>query len=47
MTRRELLVNWARLLLLKWRFVRGTALPACAMALMRTLDRWSAERGPR
>ena len=39
MTRRELLVNWARLALLRWRVVRRRALPAFAMALLRGLDR--------
>ena len=39
MTRRELLINWSRLGLLKWRIVRGKALPAAALALLRALDR--------
>ncbi len=44
MTRRELLVNWTRLALLRWRVLRGRALPAFATAFLRTLDRWAAER---
>jgi hypothetical protein len=44
MTRRELFVNSARLCLLNWRLVRGRALPAFVMAVLRTLDRWAAER---
>jgi len=44
LTRRELLINWGRLSLLRWRMVRGAALPACAMTALRILDRWSSER---
>ena len=43
LSRRALLVNAARLVLLKWRLVRGVALPAVGMAALRILDRW-AER---
>ena len=41
MSRRELLVNWCRLALLKWRIVRGSALPALASSLLAWLDRVS------
>jgi hypothetical protein len=44
MTRREWILNLARLALLRWRVIRGTALPAFAMALLRFLDRVQAER---
>ena len=43
MTRRELLLNWARLWFLRWRLVRERALPAFAMALLRLLDSWAAQ----
>jgi hypothetical protein len=42
MTRRDLLgclVDIGRIALLKWRVVRGRALPAFAMALLSFLDR--------
>ncbi len=39
MTRRELLLNWARLALLRWRVLRGRALPAIASSLLVALDR--------
>ena len=38
MTRREWLVNWARLVILRWRMVRGRALPALGVAALRWLD---------
>ena len=41
LTRREILINSSRLLLLKWRLVRGRALPALASALLAWLDRWA------
>jgi|OpeIllAssembly_1097287.scaffolds.fasta_scaffold1413421_2 hypothetical protein len=41
MTRREVFVNWCRLALLKWRIVRGSALPSLAMALLARLDGWA------
>ena len=44
MTRRDVLINWGRLALLRWLVVRGSALPAFAMAWLRALDRWAAER---
>jgi hypothetical protein len=44
MTRREWLINLARLALLRWRLIRGTALPAFGMALLRALDRFQVER---
>jgi hypothetical protein len=44
MTRREILINWGRLMLLRWRVVRGRSLPAFAMVWLRQLDRWAAER---
>jgi len=40
---RGALLNWARLVLLRWRVIRGRALPAVAMLVLRQLDRW-AER---
>ncbi len=43
MTRREALVNTGRLLLLRWRVIRGRGLPVFAMALLRILGRWAAE----
>jgi hypothetical protein len=43
MTRRELLLNWSRLWLLRWRVVRGYALPAFATALLRLLDSWAVQ----
>lgn len=45
MTRRELLVNWGRLALLKWRIVRGVALPGAAMGLLSWLDGIAARLG--
>jgi hypothetical protein len=44
MTRREALVNVARLGLLRLRVWRGAALPAALMTLLRVLDRWAAGR---
>lgn len=44
MTRRAWLAHCGRMGLLKWRLVRGRALPAVAMAWLRILDKWSAER---
>jgi hypothetical protein len=41
MTRQEFFINWARFALLRWRVVRGRALPALAMAVMRGLDAWA------
>ncbi len=43
MTRRELFVNSLRLALLRWRVVRGRALPAIGMSLLRWLDRDAAQ----
>ena len=43
MTRHEVFVNVGRLLLLRWRVIRGRALPVFALALLRTFDRWAAE----
>jgi len=43
LTRRQWLVNSARLLLLRWRVIRGRALPVFAMGILRTFDRWAAE----
>jgi len=40
-TRREVLVNTFRLALLRWRMVRGRALPAFGTALLVWLDRWA------
>ena len=48
MTRREALINAGRILLLRWRVIRGRALPAIAMAVLSALDRLAArwqERG--
>jgi hypothetical protein len=42
-TRRELLVNWLRLTLLRWRVVRGRALPALATSLLAQLDVWAKQ----
>jgi len=41
MSRREWLVNVARLALLRWRVVRGAALPAFGLAALRLLDSWA------
>ena len=41
LSRRELLVNWGSLSLLKWRLIRGHALPAIAANLLVALDRWA------
>ncbi len=43
MSRREVLINWGRLILLKWRVVHGRALPAIASSLLTVLDRWATQ----
>jgi hypothetical protein len=42
MSRRELLVNWCRLVLLKWRLIRGCALPSLATSCLHWLDAYAA-----
>lgn len=44
MTRREALLNSGRLFLLRWRMIRGRALPAFATAALRFLDRLSSDQ---
>ena len=41
MTRRQWFVNLARLSLLRWRVLRGRALPVFASALLIRLDAWA------
>jgi hypothetical protein len=40
-SRRECLCNLGRLTLLRWRLMRGTALPGFAMSTLAALDRWA------
>jgi len=41
MTRREAIINGARIFVLRWRVLRGRALPAVGSALLVWLDRWA------
>jgi hypothetical protein len=43
MTRREWLINVARVALLRWRVVRGRTLPALATAVLVKLDAWAKQ----
>jgi len=48
--RREILINWGRLALLRWRVLRGRALPGVAMMFLKFLDALAerlAQRKPR